>query len=133
MGHRLFAKPETGYLAPREVVKRIDAVFAYLEASEEEGREHVRDVITQLQAMMRDGTIPQDRKYIAHMKRVQDQAIFLYFGDNPGVEEECLSTAVIPGEPLFFDYSSPEHEMAARPILERCAIVLGYDIVADDE
>ena len=131
MGHRLFAKPEIGYLEPREVVNRINAVFAYVEASEEEGRTHVRDVIQQLQTMMKEGTVPHDRQYLAHMRRVQDQAIYVYFGDNPGVEDECLSAAVIPGEPLFFDYSSPEHEKAARPILERCAIVLGYDIVSD--
>ena len=128
MGHRLISKTETGYLSPREVVNRINAVFAYVEASEDEGREHVRDVIAQLQSMMREGTIPHDRQYLAHLKRVQDQAIYVYFGDNPGIEIECLSTAVIPGEPILFDYSSPEHEQAARPILERCAIVLGYEI-----
>lgn len=128
MGHRLLSKPELGYLSPREVVNRINAVFAYVEASEDEGRQHVRDVITQLQAMMKDGTIPQDRQYLAHLRRVQDQAIYVYFGDNPGAENECLSTAVIPGEPILFDYASPDHEQCSRPILERCAIVLGYDI-----
>ena len=128
MGHRLLSKPEIGYLSPREVVNRINAVFAYVEASEDEGRQHVRDVITQLQAMMKDGTSPPDRQYLAHLRRVQDQAIYVYFGDNPGAENECLATAIIPGEPILFDYSSPDHEQGARPILERCAIVLGYDI-----
>jgi hypothetical protein len=129
MGHRLFAKSDVGFLDPREVVNRIKAVFAYVEASEEEGQAHVVSVINQLQAMMKDGTIPHDRQYLAHLNRVRGRSIFVYFGDNPGVEEECLSTAVIPGEPLFFDYASEEHQKTARPILERCAIVLGYDIV----
>jgi len=128
MGHRLLSKSDTGYLSPREVVNRINAVFAYVEASEDEGREHVRDVVAQLQSMMKEGAIPQDRQYLAHLKRVQDQAIYVYFGDNPGAENECLGTAIIPGEPILFDYASPEHEQAARHILERCAIVLGYDI-----
>ena len=89
MGHRLLAKEGSSYLEPREVVNRINAVFAYVEASEEEGRDHVRDVITQLQSMMKDGTIPTDRQYIAHMKRVQDQAIFIYGSSAETMGEFC--------------------------------------------
>ena len=132
MGLKLCAKVPGGYLEPREIVNRISAAFAYVEVSEEAGHKHVNDVIVQLQAMMRDGTIPQDGHYIARMKCMKDHAVFVCFGDNPGVEDECLSTTVIPDEPLYFHYSSPAHELAAQSILKRCAIALGYDIDADD-
>jgi hypothetical protein len=133
MALRLCAKAQREYLEPREVVNRINTAFAYVEVSEEAGRKHVDEVITQLQSMMRDGTIPQDSHYIARMKRMKDEAVFVYFGDNPGIEEKCLNTTIIPGEPLYFHYSSPEHETAAQPLLERCAVALGYDIEADNE
>lgn len=131
MGLKLRAKASGGYLEPREVVNRINAAFAYVEVSEEAGHKHVDDVIIQLQAMMQDGTIPHNGHYIAHMKRMKDHAVFVYFGDNPGAEDECLSTTVIPDEPLYFHYSSPAHELSAQPILKRCAVALGYDIEAD--
>jgi hypothetical protein len=125
---RLCAKAQHEYLEPREVVDRINTVFAYVEVNEEAGRKHVAEVLAQLQTMMRDGTIPQDDHYLLHMKRMRNEAVFVYFGDDPGIEEKCLNTTIIPGEPLYFYYSSSAHEAAGRPILERCATVLDYDI-----
>jgi len=62
---------------------------------------------------------------------VRNEAVYIYFGDNPGPEDAILSTAVIPGNPLVVDFSSPEHQQTTRPLLVRCATVLGYDIVEE--
>lgn len=54
--------------------------------------------------------------------------MLVVFADYTASEGECLSTAVIPREPLFFGFSSAQHEEAAGALLERCASVLGYEI-----
>jgi hypothetical protein len=100
-----------------------------VEASEEEGQHHVAGVIRQMLKLQRAGHIPVDLDYLERLKRAQRASIFVYFGDDPGSEIACLSTAVIPGEALFFDYNSRAHERAAQPLLLRCAAALDYEIV----
>lgn len=129
MAHRLVPPDGCPYLSPRLVVSRLESEFAYVEVDEEDGRRHVRGIIRQLQKMRDLGLIPVDDEYLARLKKAQRGAIYVYFGDDPGSEIACLNTAVIPGEPLFFDYASRAHEQAAHPLLARCAEVLGYNIV----
>jgi hypothetical protein len=109
-------------------VTRLESEFAYVEVDEEDGRRHVRGIIRQLEKMADMGLIPVDSEYLERLRKAQRGAIYVYFGDDPGSEVACLSTAVIPGEALFFDYSSRANEEAARPLLLRCAAVLDYDI-----
>ena len=129
MAHRLTVRDGHRYLSPQVVVTRLESEFAYVEVDEEDGRRHVRGIIRQLQKISEMGLIPVDNEYLERLKKAQRGAIYVYFGDDPGSEIACLSTAVIPGEALFFDYASRAHEQAARPLLVRCAAVLGYDIV----
>ena len=129
MAHRLFARDGHRYLSPRVVVTRLESEFAYVESSEEDGRRHVRGIVRQLEAIKQIGDLPVDSEYLERLKRAQSAAIYVYFGDDPSSEIASLSTAVIPGEPLFFDYSSRAHEEAAQTLLLRCAEVLDYDVV----
>jgi hypothetical protein len=129
MGHRLYAREGHGLLTPRVVVSRLEGEFPYVEASEDEGRHHVGGIIRQLRKLQEAGNIPVDLDYLERLKKAQRGSIFVYFGDDPGSETACLSTAIIPGEALFFDYSSREHENAARLLLMRCAAALNYEIV----
>jgi hypothetical protein len=129
MAHRLNARDGHRYLSPRVVVTRLEAEFAYVESSEEDGRRHVRGIVRQLQAIKEIGDIPVDTEHLDRLKRAQNGAIYVYFGDDPSSETAYLSTAVIPGEPLFIDYASRAHEQAAQTLLLRCADVLGYDVV----
>lgn len=129
MAHRLFARDGHRYLSPRVAVTRLESEFAYVESSEEDGRRHVRGIVRQLQAIKQIGDIPVDSEHLERLKRAQTGAIYVYFGDDPSSETAYLSTAIIPGEPLFFDYSSRAHEQAAQTLLPRCADVLGYDLV----
>jgi hypothetical protein len=129
MAHRLVPPDGYPYLSPRVVVSRLESEFAYVEADEEDGRRHVRGIIRQLQKIRDAGLTPVDEEYLDRLKKAQRGAVYVYFGDDPGSEIACLSTAVIPGEALFFDYASRAHEQAARPLLVRCARALGYEIV----
>jgi hypothetical protein len=129
MAHRLFPRDGQRPLNPRVVVSRLENEFAYVEASEEEGRRHVGGIIRQMLKLQQAGHIPVDLEYLERLKKAQGGAIFVYFGDDPGSEMACLSTAVIPGEALFFDYNSRAHENAAQPLLLRCAAALDYEIL----
>ncbi len=129
MVHRLCIRDGGRYLSPRVVVSRLESAFAYVESDEEDGRRHVSGIISQVQKMAAMGLIPVDNEYVERLKKAQPSAIYVYFGDDPGSELACLSAAVIPEEPLYFDYPSPARAEAARPLLVRCAEVLGYDII----
>lgn len=129
MPHRLAPRDNDSYLSPRVVVARLESEFAYVEASEDEGRRHVHGLVRQLQKMMQLGTIPVNHEHLERLRNVRQNAIYVYFGDDPGSEIAYLSTAVIPGEALFFNYTSESHQRAARSLLMRCAGVLGYEVV----
>jgi len=72
-----------------------------------------------------------EEKQQEHLEKVKERAIFVYFGDDPASETACLSTVLIPGEPLVFDFESAEHELQARHLLRRCARVIGCDIALE--
>jgi hypothetical protein len=129
MAHRLCAREGQQLLLPRVVVSRLESEFSYVEASEDEGRRHVGAIIRQLRVLQESGNIPIDLDYLDRLTKAQRGSIYVYFGDDPGSELACLSTAIIPGEALFFDYSSRTHENATRSLLLRCAVVLDYEIV----
>lgn len=129
MAHRLCVRDGGRYLSPRAVVSRLESVFPYVERDEDEGRRHVGGIIRQLQKMAAMGLVPIDDEYVQRLKKVQRNSIYVYFGNDPGCELACLSAAVIPGEPLYFDYLSRAHAEASKPSLVRCAEVLGYDII----
>ncbi|MGQ0523169.1 MAG: hypothetical protein ACT4P8_05860 [Betaproteobacteria bacterium] len=129
MAHRLCVRDGQRYLSPRLVVSRLESEFAYVEVDEEDGRRHVRGIIRQLQKISDMGLVPLDRAYVERLRKAEPGAVYVYFGDNPSSETACLSTAVIPGEALYFVYSSRHHADAAWPLLLRCAAVLGYEII----
>jgi len=128
MAHRLVPRNGHRYLSPRAVVTRLLSEFSYVAASEEDGRRYARGIIEQLQAIKQTGDILVDSEYLDRLEKAQSGAIYVYFEDWDS-ETACLSTAVIPGEPIFFYYSSSAHEQAARKLLLRCAKALEYDIV----
>jgi len=108
----------------------LETEFAYVESSDDEGRRHVQNLIRQLMRIKQGGKIPVDGEHLDRLKKAQSAAVYVYFGDNPSSETGYLCTAVIPNEPLIFDYNSKEHEGAARSLLVRCARALDYEIIA---
>jgi hypothetical protein len=128
MAHRLVPREGQPYLTPRVVVARLLSEFPYVTSSNEGGRGYVRGIIRQLRAIKQSGDSRVDSEYLDRLERVQDGAIYVHFEDWNS-EAIYLSTAVIPGEPLCFFYSSSKHEQAAKTLLLRCAAALDYDIV----
>lgn len=129
MLHRLVTRGGTYYHCPSAVVKRLESAFAYVETSEEDARRHVLEIIEQLQALKQAGKDSVGHGDLIRLETIQDAAIGVCFGDDLTSDLALLNTYVIPGEPLLFEYSSPAHQEAARPMLRRCADVLGYEIV----
>ena len=126
MAHRL--SPSSGvFLAPAEVARRLRLEFAALDVSAEKGREYVRDLLTRVLELRARG-VDRGDDYVHRLQRAEPVSVFLFIADDPYAEDAHLSCCCMPGEPLFFSYTSGAHEDAARPLLERCARVLAYDI-----
>ena len=129
MPDRLVANNPDAYLPPLALVTRLKSEFAYVETDGEEGRRHVLATIERLNGERSSRQVDRDR--IRWLDRVKNRAIFVCFGDTASSDSMLLSTYVIPGEPLAFDYASVAHERVVQPVLARCAAVLGYEIVKD--
>ena len=129
MPDRLVSNNPDAYLAPLALVTRLKSEFAYVETDGEEGRRHVLESIERLKGERSFRQVDRDK--IQWLDRVKNRALFVCFGDNASSESLLLTTYVIPGEPLAFDYASVTHERAVQPLLARCAAVLGYQILKD--
>ena len=128
MARRLVARNGQRYLSPRGVVARLVSEFPSVTSSEEEGRRYVRGLIERLLAIRQSGDIPIDNEYLERLTRAESGAIYVYFEDWSSTNVH-LGMVVIPGEPLFFTYTSGAQEQATHPLLVRCAKVLDYEIV----
>jgi hypothetical protein len=129
MPDRLLANNADAYLTPWAVVNRLKSEFSYVEADGEEGRRHVLETIERLKAdrSRRHG----DHQAVEQLARIKNRAIFVCFGDDASSDLALLSTYVIPGMPLAFEYASVTHEHAVQHLLTRCAAALGYEILKD--
>jgi hypothetical protein len=127
--HCLQAPNGQRFHSPLVVVKRLSCEFAYVEADEAEGYRHVLEMLEWLEAKIggRSNSIHNER--VRHLGAVKDRAIHVLFGDDLTSENAYLCSVIVPGEPLVFEHASSMHERAIRPLLKRCAKVLGYEIV----
>lgn len=128
--HRVTPRNGNRFHSPLLVVQRLQTEFAYVEADEAVGRRHVLAMMKALEGEIGGRANSMHHRRLEHLSQVKDRAVYVHFGDDPGSETEHLCTVVIPGEPLVFEYESTAHKRAVRPLLKRCAEVLGYDIVA---
>lgn len=117
--------------SPRVLLKHLQSEFAYVEADAAVGREHVLRLLKHLRTSQGGRRHISYQQHVEHLEKVKERAIFVYFGDDPASETACLSTVLIPGEPLVFDFESAEHELQARHLLRRCARVIGCDIALE--
>ncbi len=127
--HRLQPAKGQRFHNPLVVVQRLVSEFPYVEADEDEGRRHVLEVMKRVEAKIgqrKNGILNQ---FLERLERIKERAIYARFGNDPSTETEHLCAAVIPDEPLVFEYESTAHERAVWPLLRRCARVLGYEIV----
>lgn len=131
VARRLIMQAGNPLSSPRVLLKHLESEFVYVEADESAGRAHVLQLLKHLRSSQGGRRHSSYERHIEHLETVKDRAIFVYFGDDPGAETACLSTVLIPGEPLVFDFESAEHELKARQLLRRCAKVIGCDIALE--
>lgn len=127
--HCLQAPNGHRYHSPLVVVKRLSCEFAYVEADEAEGYRHVLEMLEWLEAKIGGRTNSIHNERVRHLQTVRDRAIHVVFGDDLTSDHAYLCSVIIPGEPLVFEHASSAHERSVRPLLKRCAEVLGYEIV----
>jgi len=111
------------------VLARLYREFPYFETDEDLGQRHAEELVACYEASLRHSFSMQRERHLYDLTQVAASAISLHFGDNPGSNTEYLETVLIPGEPLLFAYQSPGHQVAAFPLLKRCADVLGYALI----
>jgi hypothetical protein len=104
------------------VVRRLRREFSSVIEDREGGSRHIDQMVTQFQRMGMPSEVIE-----AHRER-RGEAIRVVIADDPASEVAYLTFVTMPREGLFIGYHSERHEDAARPILERCARVLGYRI-----
>jgi len=112
------------------VLFRIQQEFAYMVSDEEVGRIHVEQMKKDIHANTQNMIVRTER--LKNLEQVQNQAVYVRFGDNPASETEYLSTVLIPGEPIKINYESAQHGDQSRPLLWRFASMLGYRIVGQE-
>ena len=78
------------------------------------------------------GCHPFARNSITQLEQLQDSACFVHFGDDVGADGVLLSMLMIPHQPLVIEYSSHAHKEKAQALIARCAAVLDYEIVEQE-
>lgn len=126
--HLLEPPGSNNYLNVQVALSRIGSEFGYLEADEDLGRRHVRQMIDAIRNRFEASDYIDHRERITHLSSAQADAIHIRCGDNPTAEHEYLSAVLVPGEPILAQYESLAHEKAARPLLDRLAKALGYKV-----
>jgi hypothetical protein len=116
------------YLSPCEVIARVKAAFPYFEATAEGTRAQVLECMSQLAFVAAQGRAAADDWYLDKLERLQNAAIYLCFGDDPGDDETMLSALMLPEQPLCVEPLVQAHPERAEVLIARCASALGYEI-----
>jgi len=127
MTHKLIPADGTSYLAPEEVVRRLNDEFEVVETDVEEGRDHVQSMILQFIKMQTGGKAGCD-VHIERLQNVRDAAVMVVIADDIRSQDGRLRFAVIPEEPIIVGYWSGRHQRLAEPLLQRCSQALGYSV-----
>jgi len=126
-----FLEPQDGetFVSVPLVISRVGQEFAYLESDGDLGRKYVGQMISDIDSQFGGRQVAGQNERAKYLAEVQNRAIYVRCGDNPSSETDYLSTVVVPGEPIIFEYDSKAHEQESRELLQRFARVLGYKIV----
>lgn len=126
-----FLEPPDGetFVSVPIVISRVEREFPYMESDAELGRRHVAQMIGEIDAQLGGRKVAGQSERAKYLGEAQNRAVYLRCGDNPSSETDYLSTVIVPGEPIIFEYDSKAHEQASRALLQRFAKVLGYKIV----
>jgi hypothetical protein len=115
--------PQGGDALPvADIVRRLRDEFAVLNADPDQGQDHVASMIA---ATLRfSDAVPGKQERLNFLQSVQDAAVRVTFGDALNLTASCC---LIPHSELCFG-SPDEVDGPARPLVERAAIALGYEL-----
>jgi hypothetical protein len=132
MAHNKLSPDDDEFLTPMEVIRRLKNEFRFVQADKDKGKADLQERIWYLQELKSEGKNPFgmsiDKQIALHEERL-DSAVNITFSDDAQFEKGVLNTTLVPDEPIFFGYTSRSHEEACWPLVQRCAKVLGYEIV----
>jgi len=114
------------FLVVPVILFRIQQSFAYMVADEEVGRLHVEQLKQDI--YVNTHNVIERTKRLEKLEEIQNQAVYVRWGDNPGSELEYLSTVLIPGELIRINYESVEHRECSRSLLQKFSGILDYRI-----
>jgi hypothetical protein len=128
MGHGLYPKDKP--LTANEIADRLRATFSKVIVDREGGRQSATATLAQFERWKGMPTPPMPAEQLlqsmALWTEATKNALQITVVDDDGTRVEFLAA---DGIPPIVGYSSQTEERRARPILERCAESLGYELV----
>ena len=126
MAHELTPKAGSPPLSVDEIVRRLQASFAHVEVDVDRATQSLEESIRH---MRRTGGPHFTEHDIERERRLIGHAVFVVVADQPQTDVAYLDFILEPDhEKIFIAYESGRHEKASRPLRERLAHVLDYDI-----
>jgi hypothetical protein len=126
MGHSL--EPKSGLFLPLdEVVTRLKREFRIVEASQEEAQSMI-DGMLEYGRWLQSRGVKEGAPVTANLRQVRDSSLMVAVADRKRYGREYLSFLLKPDQGIFVDYEDGHHEKAAKPLLERVARALQYEI-----
>jgi hypothetical protein len=118
------------YLPPKEVIRRVERAFAYVEATSDGARERVQEWMSQLAFVAAGGRAAHYDEDLARLEAVQDGALYVCFGDELD-ERALLSMLMVPGQPLYLEPPEEAPREKTEALIARCAQALGYAVARE--
>lgn len=119
------------YLSPAEIVDRLKREFRFVTVDKERGYQGVVDLIAWLEELKirgkTAGPVPIDEQ-IALYEAMKDEVLDVIITDDEHPGDAVLSTSLQPSQRISFGYYSANNQEASRPLLERCATALNYEL-----
>ena len=122
MAHRLEPPKGRADLDPKKIAHLLREEFTYCAIDAEQGADDVGDMI----AKLIDLKAPQE--IIDKAMAGREHSFRVTIADDMA-SEDYLSFFIQPETGPLIGYYSAQHEAATRPLLERCARALGYEII----
>lgn len=122
MSHRLEPKTGEPYLPAEEVARRLSEEFESCKIDAEQGQDDVGDMLAKLIALNASQAI------IDNIAASRASAVRITVAEDDATDD-YLSFIVRDGEGPLVGYYSAQHEEATRPLVERCAATLGYQVI----
>jgi hypothetical protein len=117
-------------LPPKEVIRRVERAFAYVEATSDGARERVQEWMSQLAFVAAGGRAAHYDEDLARLEAAQDDALYACFGDELD-ERALLSMLMVPGQPLYLEPPDDAPREKTEALIARCAQALGYAVARE--